>query len=310
MRGLKLAERYYNFYGREMIHNKFPDYEERIAVGLVGEGSDCFQFDDEISQDHDWGPAFCIWLNQFDYEQIGMLLQKEYENLPKDFAGIPPRKLSIQGIGRTGVHEINNFYKKFTGLDEPPSTWLEWLRIPEKNLAACTNGKVFKDEFGEFTFYREKLLEFYPEEVRLKKISIRCFVIGREGQYNIPRCIKRNSFVAAHYATSKFIEAAISLVYLLNYCYMPYYKWMHEGLINLPILGPKIYQLIQNLAVSNNFANTKNKLNDKLELVNIICGSIVEEFRKQQLSESKSNYLIDHSETIKSKIENEELRDF
>lgn len=310
MLGLQLAERYYNFYGREMIHNKFPDYEERIAVGLVGEGSDCFQFDDEISQDHDWGPAFCIWLNQFDYEQIGMLLQKEYEKLPKDFAGIPPRKSSIRSINRTGVHEINNFYKKFTGLDEPPSTWLEWLRLPEKNLAACTNGKVFRDDFGEFTFYRERLLEFYPEEVRLKKISIQCFVIGREGQYNIPRCLKRNSFVAAHYATSKFIEAAISLIYLLNYRYMPFYKWMHVGLISLPILGTKIYQLIQNLVVSNNFANTKNNLNDKLELVNIICGSIVEELRKQQLSESKSNYFIDHSEIIKSKIENEELRDF
>ncbi len=42
-----------------MIAGKFQAYESRIAVGLVGKGSDCFGFDDVLSQDHDFGTALC-----------------------------------------------------------------------------------------------------------------------------------------------------------------------------------------------------------------------------------------------------------
>lgn len=310
MFGLQIAERYYGFYGSQMISEKFPDYEKRIAVGLVGEGSDCFVFDDEISRDHDWGPGFCIWLNKNDYDEIGVLLNREYEKLPKTFAGIEPRKETPNGSWRTGVIEINSFYKRFTGLDEPPSTLLEWLNIPENNLAACTNGKVFRDDFGEFSFYRNKLLEYYPEDVRLKKIALRCIVIGREGEYNVARCIKRKDFVAAFHSFSLFSEAVMSLTYLLNYTYMPYYKWMHKGLLKLPILGIRVNNLIQQLLVYNSREGNENYYANKVELINIICSYLVDELNKQQLSDSKSNFLLDHVESIQNKISDDSLRNY
>ncbi|MCR5591172.1 MAG: tetratricopeptide repeat protein, partial [Lachnospiraceae bacterium] len=85
--GLELARRYYMEYGKPMIHEKFPDYEDRIAAGLVGEGSECFGFDDGVSTDHDFGPGFCLWLKGKDYKKIGKELQKEYDALPKKFMG-------------------------------------------------------------------------------------------------------------------------------------------------------------------------------------------------------------------------------
>ena len=79
MQGMELSKAYYETFGRKMIQEKFPEYEDRIAVGLVGEGSECFGYDDEISKDHDYGPEFCMWMKRSDYEQIGEALQAEYE---------------------------------------------------------------------------------------------------------------------------------------------------------------------------------------------------------------------------------------
>lgn len=48
--------------------------------------------------------------------------------------------------------------------------------------------------YKEFTRWRKTLLDFYPEDVRLKKIASRCMTIGQAGQYNLARCVKRGDF--------------------------------------------------------------------------------------------------------------------
>ena len=42
--------RFYEKYVAELIHGDFAEYEDRIAVGIAGEGSDCFGYDDEVSR--------------------------------------------------------------------------------------------------------------------------------------------------------------------------------------------------------------------------------------------------------------------
>ena len=69
MKGLELSERYYNAYGRQMLETQFPQIIDQTAAGLVGQGSECFGFDDEISMDHDYGPSFCIWLPREVYDK-------------------------------------------------------------------------------------------------------------------------------------------------------------------------------------------------------------------------------------------------
>ena len=56
---LECSREFYETVGKKMIHTYFPEWENRIAVGLVGEGSDCYGFDDEISIDHDYAVGFC-----------------------------------------------------------------------------------------------------------------------------------------------------------------------------------------------------------------------------------------------------------
>lgn len=301
MQGLELAENYYNHYGRPMILEKFNDYKSRIAVGLVGDGSECFGFDDEFSRDHDWGPSFCLWLTKKDYQIIGTALQTEIDKLPQDFAGYGPRQVSAYGDKRVGVFETGSFYQRFIGLDRLPASLDEWLRIPEDALAVCTNGKVFYDQLGEFTRFRNGLKEFYPDDVRLKKIAARCMSIAQFGQYNFRRCVIRQEYVAANYAQAKFCSDVISLVFLLNREYKPFFKWMHRAMRCLPILGEYVYTAVHGIVTTTDH-------DQKYSLIEEICTALRGEFQCQGLSDSASDFLLDHGPLIQQKIENPNLR--
>ena len=174
-----------------MLREHFSPFEARLAVGLAGAGSECFGFDDEVSRDHDWGPAFCLWLTDEDYRLIGEPLQKAYRELPQVFEGFGPRLASPGEEWRVGVCRTSDFFRRFTGLDHPPATLQEWLHIPEQNLAAFTNGMVFSDTLGEFSRWRQALLAYYPKDLRLKRIASLCLTIAQTGQYNFMRSVKR-----------------------------------------------------------------------------------------------------------------------
>jgi len=308
VKGLVLSERYFTEICKPILKEKFSRYWERIAAGLVGDGSECFGYDDEISRDHDWGPAFCLWLTKEDYGVIGVSLQNEVNKLPREFAGFKAREESTWGSGRTGVFEIGEFYKRFIGFDHVPETPQEWRVIPEEYLAAATNGKVFTDPLGTFTAFRDKLKSFYPEDVRLKKLASRCMTIAQAGQYNYVRCVRRGEYVAARLAEARFINDAISMIFLLNRRYKPFYKWMHRAMKQLPVLGDSIYGLFSELvAVSGDGA--KNNYAQKNSIIEEVCGYIIGELQRQHLSDSASDFLLDHGPEVQTKIKDARLRD-
>ena len=70
MKGLDLARRYYEEYGKKMLEEEFPETLAFLAVGLVGSGSECYGFDDEISRDHDFTRGFAVWLTDADEENL------------------------------------------------------------------------------------------------------------------------------------------------------------------------------------------------------------------------------------------------
>lgn len=231
----------YEKYGRTMIHEKFPAYEERIAVGFVGEGSDCFGFDDEISTDHDYAPGFCMWLLQSDYDQIGERLQIEYEELIERYCREDGVNLFLSD--RRGVFSINDFYNGIlgTGVDFEKNIEsymhstvdIPYEEIGEYQLATAVNGEVYVDEAGCFTAIRKQLLKYYPDMVWRRKLA-QCFHdFAQYGQSNYARMMARKDYVTAGVCVGKAIEAAMDLAYLLNRNYAPYYKWKRKGLEKL-----------------------------------------------------------------------------
>jgi hypothetical protein len=304
MQGLELSEKYFTASGLPMIRERFPAFVDRIAAGLVGDGSECFGFDDVISRDHDWGPSFCLWLAQDDYAAIGKDLQQSYLALPGGFMGYPARDTSQWGSGRVGVFETGDFYSRFIGMREPPRSIQQWRMIPEVNLAAATNGKVFMDPLGEFTAFRAELLSYYPEDIRLKKMAARCVAAGQAGQYNYPRCLQRKAYPAALMALARFMEASVSLAFLLNRRYMPFYKWMHRVLRELPALGQALHTLLSELAVLDMF----NQSGFIIERIEKACSLLIKELQDQQLSDGQSDFILDHAAGIQSRVADEAVR--
>ena len=300
MKGMELSRLYYEKVCKPVIEKEAGELTERTAVGLVGEGSECYGYDDEISRDHDFGPSCCFWLTKEVYRTYGGKLREILDSLPKSFMSFPALKMSEWGGGRRGVLNTESFYRKFTGKENGPETLDEWRMIPETNLSIVTNGSVFSDPLGEFTKIRNRLLEYYPEDIRLDKIASRCMKIAQSGQYNLGRCLKRGEFVAARIAEAEFINESIYMIYLLNKKYMPFYKWMHKDMQFLPILGKEVHNLLNNLISIQN--------SEKPETAEKICGLIINELKIQGISENKSDFLLDHGPDIQRKISDESLR--
>lgn len=300
MNGLTLAERYFTTCGLPVIRDKFLDFSDRIAAGLVGRGSDCLGFDDEYSRDHDWGPGFCLWLTLPDHDKIGRELKEAYDRLPTIFAGFE-RKTSEWGGSRVGVFEIGDFYRGLIGRPDAPESLYDWLRIPENRLSECTAGKVFHDPLGEYSGIRQKLLAFYPDDVRLVKIAARCMSAGQSGQYNFVRSLWRKDYFAAQYAETKFCADIMSLVYLLNRRYAPYYKWLLRGIVELSRLGEFLFEKITSMSQTSDHEKKRVLMED-------ICAAVIRELRRERLSDSESRFLVDHGPIVHEKIAAADLR--
>lgn len=265
---VEVCKLFYEEEGAPMIHADYPEYENRIAVGLVGDGSDCFGFDDAISRDHDYGIGFCMWLSDEDFKEIGAKLQESYENLIKYRSEIffeqHQREAMINSVNvsmdsRRGVFGVREFYEntlgsRLTKTEEGDLVPDHWMQISEDKLAVATNGMVFRDDEGTFSKIRETLLEYYPTQVWMLRLAEKLHLFSQTAQSNYSRMMARRDYVAANLCVGKGIKAAMEIAYLLNQTYAPYYKWMHKGMQKLTILK-KISPVLENIAVLPNQAN-------------------------------------------------------
>ncbi|MCL4580664.1 hypothetical protein YWH7199_04040 [Fusobacterium nucleatum YWH7199] len=295
IKGLELSKRYfYNIVLPEFEKTLF-DILPLCAFGLVGEGSECYGYDDELSKDHDFGPSVCIWLRKDDYLKYKDRINEVLKNLPKTYLGFQELKESEWGYNRRGLLNIEDFYFKFIGSVNPPQTINDWQKIPETALATVTNGEVFLDNLGEFTKIREQLLNYYPEPIRQNKIATRLMNISQHGQYNYIRCLRRNDLVAANQCLYLFVDEAIHLVFLLNRRYKIFYKWANKALLDLKILGNEIHKLLQDMVFAQN----------KIPYVKKICKVLADELRNQKLTDCDSEFLGDLGVDIQKNIDDE-----
>ncbi len=304
MQGLKISKKFYEEYGEGMLREGFPEIFGRAAVGLCGQGSECFGYDDEISRDHDFYPGFCIWLCESDFEKYGFALERAYSKLPRKFMGLERSVISPVGGNRHGVFSTAGFYKSFLGTAGYPENLEAWLYIPSHSLASVTNGEVFCDNLGEFSAIRQRLLCGYPEDIRLKKLAAHTVMMAQSGQYNFARCISHGERGAAQLAMFEFVRHAISAVYLLNNKYEPFYKWAYRGMRGLAVLGDTEPLLSSLTELDNSPASVEVKC----EVIEDISFMIIAELRREGITDATCNNLETHAYSIQSRIRDNNLR--
>ena len=303
MRALELSREYFNSTALPSLRECFPELNGRLAAGLVGNGSECFGYDDEISRDHDWGVDFFVWLSEADAALIPRLAEWKAELLEAQ-PPLYPRTRSEYGA-RVGIETTGSFYRSLIGIEKCPVELNEWLRVPEENLAMVVNGEIFIDETGEFTQIRRSLLEYYPEALRIKRISSSCMTIAQSGQYNFTRNLKRGDTVSGRNALVMWSDAVIRLVFLLNKRYRPYYKWRFRMMGELSLLGAEIspsLRRVSELPLPQGAA-------EAVDIVENVCAKLAETLRSLGLSDSFDEFFVAHGESVREKITDTRLRD-
>lgn len=219
------------------------------------------------------------------------------------FYGMPVRRDSRMSGHRIGVWESGKFYRHFLGNAKGPQSQMEWLNLPDSYLAVAANGCIFKEGSGSFLEVRSRLKAGHPEDVRIKKMVARAANMSQSGQYNLPRSVRRGEYVAAGLALAEFVRHGMVMIYLLNHRYAPFYKWMHRGLGELPILGTtqKLFAQLMDPCPESLFWEQKQ------ELIETICGLISAEWQRQGLIGTTDPFLQNSLDELMKQIQDPQI---
>ena len=304
-KGLAIAKAYFEEFGRPMLKKEFPELLPLIAAGLFGSGSECFGYDDEISRDHDFEPGFILILPGEDLvdRRTAFLLERAYSKLPREYMGLKRGLVQPVGGPRHGVIRLSDYLLEKTGDPQGRLTSRDWMTLPQQSLAEIVNGEVFMDGLGALTRIRADL-SFYPEDIRKKKLSGHLLLMAQAGQYNYRRCLSHGEDAAAQMAVFEFVKSTLSVLFLLNRRYQPFYKWVFRALRDMPI-QPWQAELLEFLICSD---NEEQMAHEKYQVIEGIAADVIEELSRQELSDAVCDDLEKHAYLVNDRIEDASLR--
>ena len=158
--GQELSRRFYEDQVRPALDAAFPGLPH--AAALLGRGSEVLGYDDEMSQDHDWGARVLLFLRDDDHDGHG---DEVRELLGQE----PPARL---GYARTdvAVHTVRGYLWDQLAVDigadmDRELDARDWLTLPEQSLLMLTAGPVFHDDVGLQAVRRR--FAYYPRDVWL-----------------------------------------------------------------------------------------------------------------------------------------------
>ncbi|MBS4913113.1 MAG: DUF4037 domain-containing protein [Veillonella sp.] len=272
-----------------IINTSYRSLLPHICLVLAGTGSECLGYDDLQSQDHDFKKRCQLILPKSVLESQSSTIAALVAQCKRDLSG------------DLEVKSIDEFYSFYSFFPDGPKTLREFRKVPSDCLRCATNGIVFADTPGQFTAIRERLLNYFPEDLRLKKITFCLNKMAQSGQYNFSRTLNRLDYVAATLACSEFVNYYLQLVHHLNRRYMPFYKWAYRSAMELPILHETTANLLLKLVQAPLTA-------ERQPLIEAICADVIKELHKLGLSRSDVDFLTYQAQEVVTHISDESLR--
>ncbi|GAB4314305.1 MAG: hypothetical protein Kow0059_05990 [Candidatus Sumerlaeia bacterium] len=217
---------------------------ERLAVAVIGTGSDVAGLDDDISRDHHWGPRANVMTLPEDgarlKPRISEILERE---LPPTFRGFPVAR-GVRIMTGVCTTDLDEFFGYFLGTAALPQRDVEWLALCETDLRHVTGGVVVIDGPGELTRRREHLA-YYPDPVWRKRVADWCmYLTGRDAPYNLHRVSRRGDGLTGAIYKALYLKQAMELTFTLNRRYAPYTKWLNRLFRSLPRFAERIAPLV------------------------------------------------------------------
>jgi hypothetical protein len=232
--GLEISREYIQEVILPGLRVEIGDEIDRLAVAVIGTGSDVQGWDDEISRDHHWGPRATIFFRREDEDTLGPQIKSFlHHNLPgtyRDYEVV----VGLEDLIGVCCTSIESFFEFFLGTSTLPETDLDWIKLCETDLQHVTGGDVVIDGHGELT-HRREVLHYYPETVWKKRIADWCcYATGRDAPYNLYRVAKRNDPITRAHYLSQCLRRQMELCFMLNRKYAPYPKWLNRQFRQLP----------------------------------------------------------------------------
>ena len=311
MKGLEISKQFYLSYGLPMLNQEFSELLPKMAIGLIGQGSECFGYDDEISKDHDFDPGFCIFIPDDFSDDIEFRLERAYSYLPNEYLGYKREIISPVGGNRHGIIRLSDFLNDKIGRSDANLELKDFLYIPEESLAELTNGEIWRDDSKMLTSIRLKL-SYFPEDIKLKKLAGELLIMAQSGQYNFKRCLYHEELGAARLALYEFVNSCLHAIFIINEVYMPYYKWKFRAFRDLSWPRFAFKDTNYNIEEELNYLlslTDENIFNENIILkIDNIASKFVDRLKIDGLSDLDDVYLEMHAYEVNKKIKNIDIR--
>jgi Domain of unknown function (DUF4037) len=242
--GAALSRMYYDELVGPAVAARWPGLPH--AAGRLGSGSDVLGFDDDLSQDHDWGLRLNLLVPTNVAGEVDAYLDTV---LPDRFGGYPTRFATTwdpQVRHRVQVEDVCTFVASRTGITASDSVSVaEWLSLTGQAVLEVTAGPVFVDTAGELTAARERLA-WYPDDVWAYVVATDWARLGQELPL-VGRTAELGDDLGSRVIASRLADVAMHLAHLVERRWPPYAKWIGTSLNRLPSAGTVAKPLLRSL---------------------------------------------------------------